>query len=541
MVFEYRLDKLNNIRKNPKSLPALRKFYQENIAQFIIDWGCTSDPRNVEVGLPTVIPFLLFPKQEEWVNWVIEMWKMRENGVCPKSREIGFTWSAAAISSSLCMLHPGMNIGFGSRKSEYVDKIGEPKTVFHKIREFTTLVPNEFKQGWSANDRFCSKEMLLSFPATKSTISGEAGDNIGRGARCSIYFVDESAFIERPQLVDAALSQTTNCRIDISTPCGPNNSFAHKFNTYDPKFVKIIRWQDDPRKDQEWYEKQKRKLNDPVIIAQELDLDFNASVEGVLIPNDWIMAAIDAHIKLCIEPKGIRKLAFDVADEGRDKNADCGRYGVLVEHLDEWSGKGGDIYKSTEHVFRLCDEFGYDTVDYDADGLGASVRGDARKINEFRKLKIEFNPFRGSGEVVDPDGDPFKNYSEKVKREKGRTNEDYFANRKAQGWFALRQRFLTTYRAVMTAKQVDGVWTTDGTFDFHTDDIISIPNGLTHREKLIRELGQPTCIQNNAGKMLIDKRPDGTLSPNLADAVMIAFAPAKRLPGGFFGVKKVQG
>jgi phage terminase large subunit len=30
------------------------------------------------------------------------------------------------------------------------------------------------------------------------------------------------------------------------------------------------------------------------------------------------------------------------------------------------------------------------------------------------------------------------------------------------------------------------------------------------------------------GKILIDKAPDGTRSPNLADAVMIAFQPSSR-------------
>jgi hypothetical protein len=42
-------------------LPALRQFYRDNPAQFIIDWGMTTDPRNLDYGLPVTIPFLLFP------------------------------------------------------------------------------------------------------------------------------------------------------------------------------------------------------------------------------------------------------------------------------------------------------------------------------------------------------------------------------------------------------------------------------------------------------------------------------------------------
>ncbi len=57
---------------------------------------------------------------------------------------------------------------------------------------------------------------------------------------------------------------------------------------------------------------------------------------------------------------------------------------------------------------------------YDADGLGASVRGDARVINEKRKFPIEFIAFRGSGAVLNPDDEPF--LDERVRQGEGRTN-----------------------------------------------------------------------------------------------------------------------
>ena len=63
-VFEWRMERLERIRKAPEMLPALREFYRTNPAQFIIDWGMTTDPRNLDYGLPATIPFLLFPRQE---------------------------------------------------------------------------------------------------------------------------------------------------------------------------------------------------------------------------------------------------------------------------------------------------------------------------------------------------------------------------------------------------------------------------------------------------------------------------------------------
>ncbi|EOY8661483.1 TerL protein, partial [Escherichia coli] len=80
MVFEWRMERLQRIRQNPEILPALKQFYRTNPAQFIIDWGMTTDPRNIDYGLPVTIPFLLFPKQEEWIHWIMERWSNRENG-----------------------------------------------------------------------------------------------------------------------------------------------------------------------------------------------------------------------------------------------------------------------------------------------------------------------------------------------------------------------------------------------------------------------------------------------------------------------------
>lgn|GEM_PF-3269057 len=55
--------------------------------------------------------------------------------------------------------------------------------------------------------------------------------------------------------------------------------------------VFTFHWRDDPRKSEEWYEQQKAKKN-PVTVAQELDLDYTASIEGICIPAAWVRAAV---------------------------------------------------------------------------------------------------------------------------------------------------------------------------------------------------------------------------------------------------------
>lgn len=497
-------------------LAGLKLYYRDNPADFINDWGVTVDPRNVDRGLPAVIPFLLFPRQREWVGWVMDHWKGRTPGLTEKSREMGVSWLAVSLAGTLALFHDGFSAGFGSRKEEYVDKVGSPKSLFWKLRQFLKYLPPEFRGGWEEGKH--APHMRITIPATGSTIMGEAGDNIGRGDRASIYFVDEAAFLERPMLVEASLSQTTNCRIDISSANGQGNPFAQKRHSGKID-VFTFHWRDDPRKDEAWYAKQCDEL-DPVVIAQEVDINYSASATGILIPSAWIQAAIGAHEKLGIKPTGSRRGALDVADEGVDLNAYCDRHGILVRGVTAWSGKGDDIFGTVQRAFMMADDAGHDGFDYDADGLGAGVRGDARVINEGRakdaRLRVE--PFRGSGKVFEPTKSiPTATVSDAGRDKRERLNEDFFSNAKAQAWWSLRVRFQRTFRAVSAG--------TVGEYD--PDDLVSLDAGMAELNKLVMELSQPTFSLNVTGKVVVDKAPDGTRSPNHADAVMIAFAPRK--------------
>jgi len=523
-VYQRRLRILAKLRADPKLIHVMRAHYKINPWQFVEDWGMTYDPRNIERGLPATIPFIPFPRQIELMRWIYDHWRNGRDGVVPKSRDTGASWVAIAMSCTLCLFYEGMAIGFGSRKEEYVDRLDSPKSLFYKARVFLANLPVEFRGGWDRDKH--GAFMRLTFPQAGSVITGEAGDNIGRGDRTAIYFVDESAHLERPQRAEESLSATTNCRIDMSSVKGPTTPFSVKRRSWPAEDVFVFHWRDDPRKTEAWYENLKL-TRDPQVIAQEYDIDENASVTGVVIPSEWIQAAINAHAKLGIVPTGKRTGGLDVADEGADLNAFAGRHGVLLDFVDAWSGKGGDIYGTVERAFEICITSDYESFAYDGDGLGAGVKGDARTLNEKLAAKkhreIEVRKFQGSAAVVDPDGKIPQFDGDESRDKDERTNKDYFANAKAQAWWALRLRFLRTYRAVVLGHPVAD-----------PDAIISISPTLPQLSKLTLELSQPTYSENGAGKLLIDKQPEGAKSPNLADAVMIAFAPTEPTRRGFF-------
>jgi phage terminase large subunit len=315
-VYEKRSKMLRNLRESPEILKALKEHYKNNPVDFINDWGMTSDPRNAEVGLPISLPFILFPKQREFVQWLHERWLNREDGLAEKSRDIGASWICVGFSSWMWEFYPGSIIGFGSRKEEYVDKSGDPKSLFWKVRKFIEFLPKEFKpKGYNENKHALYMRILN--PENEAAIVGESGDNIGRGARTSIYFKDESAFYERPDSIDAALSQTSNCKIDISTPNGNGNPFYRKRHSGKiPVFS--FRWTDDPRKDDAWYQKQVNAL-DAVIVAQEIDIDYNASVADSFINGDLISTAQRTK-PLDIEINGTWMIGVDAAHFGDDNS-----------------------------------------------------------------------------------------------------------------------------------------------------------------------------------------------------------------------------
>lgn len=79
----------------------------------------------------------------------------------------------------------------------------------------------------------------------------------------------------------------------------------------------------------------------------------------------------------------------------------------------------------------------------------------------------------------------------------------------------MRKRFEATYQATQGHPYV-------------ADDLISISSECTEITQLILELSQPTYHLNNAGRIIVDKTPDGARGPNLDDSVMMCFSLVTR-------------
>jgi phage terminase large subunit len=263
-----------------------------------------------------------------------------------------------------------------------------------------------------------------------------------------------------------------------------------------------------------------KKLRMDMELMKENDYELYLHVyEGEPVGNSdlavikpmWIAAAIDAHIKLGMEASGGWMAGFDVADEGKDKNAFVWRHGWVLRGAEEW--KDDDPNTAARFVFNNSLQMGMDTVTYDNIGVGAGAKGaireEAKKVKDKpmgHKVKVpQYRGFTANEAPLNPEASYMP----------GKTNQDMFRDLKAQAWWLLRDRFKNTYDA-LAGKPYD------------KEKLISLDSTIPLVGKLAAELAQPRRDLIN-GKVFIESKKDmkkrGVNSPNLADACVMAFAP----------------
>ncbi len=475
----------------------------DDFVYWLTNWVWTFNPRKK----PAYIPFSPWPKQIEFAQWIEERERTETGGLAEKSRDSGVSVICCAFSTHRWLFREGFSAGFGSRKEIYVDSAGDPDSLFEKIRIIIDNLPLWMKpKGYvpKQHSTFCK----IINPANDNLITGEAGDNIGRGGRKSVYFVDEAAFIERAYLMDKSLAANTECRIDISTPNGVGNPFYTKrFSGSVPVFT--FPWQADPRKTPEWVAKKKKEIGD-LVWAQEFEIDYAASVEGVCIPAIWVRAAVGLELFPKSDPRmgGPQDAGYDIAEEGDDKNVLIAGHVPVVEDIVSWRG-----VTTTQSAYRTVDEckrLVIRHVNYDVVGVGTGPKGiwlampdDAKRLWENGPI-IEMDPIN-TGETPT-----------NARWPDGKTSQEKFENLKAEAWWTLRTRFERTYEFVEQG------------IKHPPEELISIPN----EPQLIAELSIPKVEYSDKGKVRIESkkqlRARGVKSPDYAEALVLLFCPKRR-------------
>lgn len=510
-IFQQRLERLKSIKGKPLLIAGAIEYYKTHPVEFIEHWMVTYDPRNALDDKPTTMPFILFPRQVDYIHWLQERVISKKSGAVEKCRDAGITEVSTAFSIWAWLFIDGFSIGWGSRKEMLVDRIGDPDSIFEKLRSKIDLLPKIFLPGGLDSNKHFNYMKIIN-PANGNTITGEAGINIGRGGRKSMYFVDEFAHCEKQEKIAASLGDNTNTQILISSVNGINlfHSIA-KANGGDDTF--IFDWREDPRKNQDWYDERRADAEEKGLLAifnQEVERDYLSAVDGIMIRPEWVRASIDAHIKLKFEGNGISQFGVDVSDEGGDKDSLTGRKGSIVSICESWNCKGDHDY-SAGHATNLGIENSIDLLSYDSVGVGAGFK---TAIKHIENIEFTVNGWNAGGGVVNP-----KAVVLEGKGKDKRTNKDFFLNARAQAWWEIRERFRKTFLAITANKE------------YSEHEMISICSEMNNREILITELCSPLMIYHN-GMVKVESKKEmksrGINSPDHADGFVMAFVPEKK-------------
>lgn len=488
---------------------------RRDVLHWFSAWAWTFDPREAGRGL-TTLPFDLFPRQIDLVKFLQARIAAREDGLVEKSREIGFTWVTGGFAIHQWLFTPGFKTTFGSRGERLVDNIADPDSIFEKMRQLLRSLPHWMLPptfDWSRHDNF----LRLVNPDNGNTIRGEAGDQMGRGGRSTLYIIDEAAFIDRAERVEASTSANTDVRIWGSTVNGMGNLFARKRHggALRPDQIFRFHWTDDPRKTDEWAVA-KRNALEPHVWASEYDIDYSASVEGICIPAKWIESAQRASTLFNVEPARQGIGGLDVGG-GKAKSVFVARFGGVVQTPVAWGDpdtietahRGLDAAQKAAatrqdgskcHVAILC---------FDCLGLGRGVLDAMARSKRAGIRVVPVNVGEAPSSTRWPDGD---------------SSEEKFVNLKAEAWFLMREAFKNTHEAVLHREGKGG--------QAHAlSDLIILPTQGADALALAAQLSLPRWFRNERGKILLEKKDDlarrGIASPDYADALALTYTVAK--------------
>jgi len=546
-IQRWRHRKMAELSKDPSLVESL---YARDPISFMCHWCDIYEPRNAVKGLPTRMPFILFKRQEELLQFYHACVVEEGNGLVEKSRDMGATWCGVGYSIWMWRFIPGSAIGWGSANSDKLDRLGDAGSIFEKIRLCIRGLPKIFLPVKFSDEDLMHKRIVNA--DNGNSITGDIGDNIGRGGRTRLYFVDEAAYLEHPDAVEGALSENTRVRIDISSVSAPGTVF-HRTRQAGVEWapgkpiekirynVFLMDWRDHPEKNAQWAAKRKESFESrglAHVYAREIERNYAAAQAGSIIKPEWFDAAMDIHKKLdrVLEFQGGKKVAgLDIGDESGDANALTVSEGSRIIRLKSWRVRDTGI--TARNAIALCGTLAPIELDYDCIGLGAGIKAEANRLkdNNVMPSNVTLIPWAAGGQVLNP--------HEKVIIDdpQSPTNFKFYANLKTQGWWHVRQLFYNSFRAVHEGMH----FPVQELICIDMDEILSDPESniaLVH--KLRDELCQVVTKLSQLMKINIEKAPVGTQSPNLADSLVMAKWPLPTtMPGlitSFYGPEVVR-
>lgn len=254
----------------------LREMCSEDMLFYVNLCAWTYDPRNQI----SKVPFITYPFQDEAMNAIGDCIIGGRDFAMPKSRDMGASWMGLTVFEWFWHFRENLSFLLISRNEDYVDKSGNPKSLFWKIdflheNQPRWLLPTGRWLGMKDPNR---RLLHLGNADNGSVIDGESttGD-AGRGDRRTAMFIDEHAAFEINDgfRILRATRDTTNCRGFNSTPQGANNGFYEVCHNTSARVIRL-HWSEHPEKARGMYETEKHE--DGRVSVRYLD-DWSGDVD----------------------------------------------------------------------------------------------------------------------------------------------------------------------------------------------------------------------------------------------------------------------
>lgn len=297
MFFDLTLEK--SLRENMRvRAKLLQECDKDPIMQACVMRKCKDDPvyffehfvwtmKNdtfFSADLPRNIPFVPFEYQKELIWKIWEDITTGKNLFIEKSRQMGITWLLMGIYLYGFIFHRHRYL-IVSQKEEYVDKAGDMRSCFEKLRFFCRMLPTwMLPEGFDAEVGTTHNKFMAMSLSDGSSITGEsANPNAGTGGTYHSIFLDEMSKMNHATQINTACAAATPCIIYNSTPLGEGNEYYRM--RLKAKAGKIdgvtLHWSLHPMYTREWYDWKTAGMT-PEKVAQELEISYNASIEGAV-------------------------------------------------------------------------------------------------------------------------------------------------------------------------------------------------------------------------------------------------------------------
>ena len=304
----------------------MKELFHRNILFAFNAFYYTYDPRKRPRHQ---IPFMTWEFQDEAILQLQEAIRTGEDLLIEKSRDMGASWMAL-LTCHHGWIDPegGADFLFGSRIEDYVDKKGDMRTLFEKVRYAHYKLPRWlWPKGF--NPRKHDNFMKFQNPETGAIIGGESNNpNFSTGGRYAAVIFDEFGKWEGTDVAAwTSAGDASPCRVPISTPFGAAGKYYDLVTDGKTKRLRLHwslhpekgfalsciwpppneadkgqlgeHWTPEEKLTSPWYEKECMRRT-PDEIAQEIDIDYIGAGNPVF--NKKAAESLKFYMKVPDEP-----------------------------------------------------------------------------------------------------------------------------------------------------------------------------------------------------------------------------------------------